>query len=126
MYAVCTQKFSPKRDVGVWLRCCGSAGGWMGLGDSQVSGTCRDRHTPEGPWVAQTGQGPSDGPGQNENTSLSLAWGRMQLSINQAGRYGWAGSEKQETGHEESWQGEEKSWQGQNYTQEPKLRKTTC
>lgn len=78
----------------------------MGLRDSQVSGTCRDRHTPEGPWVAQTGQGPSDGPGQNENTSLSLAWGRMQLSINQAGRYGWAGSEKQETGHEESWQGE--------------------
>lgn len=111
-----SKKFSQKRVVGVGRRYCGITGGWTGLwcctieqpqgkaavaaGWLQVSpkrmkqarkvqsesGSCRDRHISEGPRMAQTAQGPSDGARAAWvwDTSPSLAWSWMQLSINQA------------------------------------------
>lgn len=148
MYVVCIQKFSHKRDDGVGLMCCGSAGVWMGLWccsctslQPQVRAGVAAGWFQESPKPEKQAQGQSekwqlqgqahtwgtmDGPDRAGtlwwavaewvwSTSPSLAWGRMQLSINQACRSQAAGIDGLEVrnrrhGPKESWQGEEENW----------------
>lgn len=107
-------KVQPKKSWGraevLWK--CWGVGGTQGQSDVAPAGT--DTHLRDHGWPRQ-GRDPLMGQdSMGVNTLLSLAWGRMQLSINQAGRgiscrYGWVESEKQEAGHKESWQGEKLS-----------------